>query len=88
MTETIESSLLLWENHENCPGCKIDRLKQADTGVPVKHLFYVWIVVLAAGTCTISISFSISCFFLFLPCFLLEMESLLMDEVSGSFLGF
>ncbi|XP_059594974.1 protein ZINC INDUCED FACILITATOR 1 isoform X4 [Vitis vinifera] len=49
MTETIESSLLLWENHENCPGCKIDRLKQADTGVPVKHLFYVWIVVLAAA---------------------------------------
>ncbi|XVE68383.1 hypothetical protein DITRI_Ditri09bG0064100 [Diplodiscus trichospermus] len=34
---------------ENCPGCKIDLLKETNPGVPFKHLFYVWVVVLAAA---------------------------------------
>ncbi|KAL5546913.1 hypothetical protein UlMin_006600 [Ulmus minor] len=34
---------------ENCPGCKIEKLKQSDNGVPFKHLFYVFAVGLAAA---------------------------------------
>ncbi|XP_022726163.1 protein ZINC INDUCED FACILITATOR 1-like isoform X6 [Durio zibethinus] len=34
---------------ENCPGCKIEQLKETNSGVPFKHLFYVWVVVLAAA---------------------------------------
>jgi hypothetical protein len=35
--------------YENCPGCKIDHLKETTPGPPLKHLLYVFIVVLAAG---------------------------------------
>lgn len=35
--------------YENCPGCKIDKLKETTPGPPFKHLLYVFIVVLAAG---------------------------------------
>ncbi|XVF30204.1 hypothetical protein REPUB_Repub16aG0037300 [Reevesia pubescens] len=34
---------------ENCPGCKIELLKETNPGVPFKHLFYVWVIVLAAA---------------------------------------
>lgn len=36
--------------YENCPGCKIDQMKEDTHGIPFKHLFYVFVVVLAAGT--------------------------------------
>ena len=35
--------------YDNCPGCKIDRLKETTPGPPFKLLLYVFIVVLAAG---------------------------------------
>lgn len=35
---------------ENCPGCKVEKLKNSNLGVPFKHLFYCFLVVLAAGT--------------------------------------
>lgn len=35
--------------YENCPGCKIDKLKETTPGPPFKHLLYVFIVVLAAA---------------------------------------
>ncbi|XP_057948421.1 protein ZINC INDUCED FACILITATOR 1-like [Malania oleifera] len=35
--------------HDNCPGCKVDQLKNTNPGLPYKHLFYVWIVVLSAA---------------------------------------
>lgn len=34
---------------ENCPGCKVELLKETNPGIPFKHLLYVWVVVLAAG---------------------------------------
>ena len=40
----------VWEYDESCPGCKIDHLKESNPGIPFKLLFYVWIVVLCAGT--------------------------------------
>jgi hypothetical protein len=35
--------------YDNCPGCKIDRLKETTPGPPFKLLLYVFVVVLAAG---------------------------------------
>ncbi|GMY19950.1 protein ZINC INDUCED FACILITATOR 1-like isoform X1 [Fagus crenata] len=35
--------------YENCPGCKIDKLKQTSDGLPYKHLVFLFIVVLAAA---------------------------------------
>ncbi|KAK6234716.1 hypothetical protein SCA6_010053 [Theobroma cacao] len=32
------------EYYENCPGCKMDRLKQEQTGVPYKHLSETFIL--------------------------------------------
>ncbi|XP_017983120.1 PREDICTED: probable peptide/nitrate transporter At3g43790 isoform X1 [Theobroma cacao] len=37
------------EYYENCPGCKMDRLKQEQTGVPYKHLSFIWIVCLCTA---------------------------------------
>ncbi|XP_030925632.1 protein ZINC INDUCED FACILITATOR 1-like isoform X1 [Quercus lobata] len=37
------------EYYENCPGCKIDKLKESSLGLPYKHLFFLFIVVLAAA---------------------------------------
>ncbi|ONK61504.1 uncharacterized protein A4U43_C08F30590 [Asparagus officinalis] len=34
---------------ENCPGCRIDQKKNANTGLPYKEFFYVWIITLATG---------------------------------------
>ncbi|PHT74842.1 Protein ZINC INDUCED FACILITATOR-LIKE 1 [Capsicum annuum] len=38
------------EYYENCPGCKMDRKKEAQTGFPIKGLLTVWVVVLSAGS--------------------------------------
>ncbi|KAF5475651.1 hypothetical protein F2P56_007432 [Juglans regia] len=35
--------------YENCPGCKIDQMKEDTHGIPFKHLFFVFVVVLAAA---------------------------------------
>ncbi|CAL5420504.1 unnamed protein product [Camellia sinensis] len=34
---------------EDCPGCKIEQLKDSKPGPPVKHFFFLWIVVLCAA---------------------------------------
>ncbi|KAI7998074.1 Protein ZINC INDUCED FACILITATOR-LIKE 1 [Camellia lanceoleosa] len=34
---------------EDCPGCKIEQLKDSNPGPPVKHFFFLWIVVLCAA---------------------------------------
>ncbi|KAB5551625.1 hypothetical protein DKX38_008936 [Salix brachista] len=44
-----ESLLRKNEYYKDCPGCKIEHYKETNTGVPFKHLLYVWIVVLCAG---------------------------------------
>lgn len=41
---------------ENCPGCKMDRLKQEQAGVPYKLLSFIWIVSLCTGQYLISIN--------------------------------
>lgn len=33
----------------NCPGCELDRKKDANPGLPYKEFFFVWILTLAGG---------------------------------------
>ncbi|KAK1432542.1 hypothetical protein QVD17_09439 [Tagetes erecta] len=35
--------------HENCPGCKVDRRKRTQTGLPIKELIFMWVVVLCVA---------------------------------------
>ncbi|PON46757.1 hypothetical protein PanWU01x14_249500 [Parasponia andersonii] len=37
---------------EKCPGCTMDKLKNSNPGIPFKHLFYVFVVVLGAEIIT------------------------------------
>lgn len=36
------------EYEEDCPGCKVEQLKRADTSVPIKPVFFISIVTLCA----------------------------------------
>ncbi|KAF3664113.1 Protein ZINC INDUCED FACILITATOR 1 [Capsicum annuum] len=50
MAEELETLLInKKEYYENCPGCKMDRKKEAQTGLPIKGLITVWVVILSAG---------------------------------------
>ncbi|XP_022752842.1 probable peptide/nitrate transporter At3g43790 isoform X1 [Durio zibethinus] len=51
-TSLLESGV---EYYENCPGCKMDRLKQEEVGVPYKHLSFIWIVSLCSTLPTTSL---------------------------------
>ncbi|XP_059653725.1 protein ZINC INDUCED FACILITATOR-LIKE 1-like isoform X2 [Cornus florida] len=35
--------------YENCPGCKVEQLKEMHTGLPIKELVSIWIVVLGTA---------------------------------------
>lgn len=35
--------------YENCPGCKVDQLKDTKSGLPITELFSIWIIVLCTG---------------------------------------
>lgn len=55
MAEELETSLLNKKDYyENCPGCKVDLHKAGQTGLPIKELFTVWVVILSAGNPSIS----------------------------------
>ncbi|KAL5745588.1 hypothetical protein ACOSP7_026734 [Xanthoceras sorbifolium] len=43
------SGLLQKNYYENCPGCKMDRLKEEQSGVPYKNLSYIWLVSLCTA---------------------------------------
>ncbi|PIM98531.1 hypothetical protein CDL12_28989 [Handroanthus impetiginosus] len=49
MAENGEPLLNKQEHHENCEACKIEKLKESSNGIPLKLLFLVWIVTLAAA---------------------------------------
>ncbi|KAH9686627.1 protein zinc induced facilitator-like 1 [Citrus sinensis] len=36
--------------YENCPGCKVDQLKDTKSGLPITELFSIWIIVLCTGS--------------------------------------
>ncbi|XP_060177189.1 protein ZINC INDUCED FACILITATOR 1-like [Lycium barbarum] len=37
------------EYYEDCPGCKVERIKCSDSSVPIKHVFFIFIVTLCAA---------------------------------------
>ncbi|KAI7725904.1 hypothetical protein M8C21_007920 [Ambrosia artemisiifolia] len=45
----INDELLEQVYHENCPGCKVDRNKRIQTGLPIKELIFIWVVVLCVA---------------------------------------
>lgn len=52
MAAVEEKQTLLNKKHdydEECPGCKVEQIKQGQTGLPIKELFSVWFVVLCTG---------------------------------------
>ncbi|PSS19073.1 Protein ZINC INDUCED FACILITATOR-LIKE like [Actinidia chinensis var. chinensis] len=49
MEDEHKQTLLKKDFYENCPGCKVDQLKEMEQGLPIKKLFSIWIVVLCAA---------------------------------------
>ncbi|KAF7143826.1 hypothetical protein RHSIM_Rhsim05G0161700 [Rhododendron simsii] len=49
MGEENKQSLLKKRFYENCPGCKVDELKEKQRGIPIKELVSIWIVVLCTA---------------------------------------
>lgn len=49
MAEEYTEGLLKKTYYENCPGCKVDQLKELKRGLPIRELFSIWIVVLCTG---------------------------------------
>ncbi|XP_039174034.1 protein ZINC INDUCED FACILITATOR-LIKE 1-like isoform X1 [Eucalyptus grandis] len=41
--------LLKKHYYENCPGCKVDKLKESQRGLPIRELVSIWIVVLSTA---------------------------------------
>ncbi|XP_056164458.1 protein ZINC INDUCED FACILITATOR-LIKE 1-like isoform X4 [Syzygium oleosum] len=44
--EEQNEALLKKDYHENCPGCKVEKLKESRRGLPIRELVSIWIVVL------------------------------------------
>ncbi|KAL3731840.1 hypothetical protein ACJRO7_028669 [Eucalyptus globulus] len=44
--EEQKEALLKKHYYENCPGCKVEKLKESQGGLPIRELFSIWIVVL------------------------------------------
>ncbi|WOK96781.1 protein ZINC INDUCED FACILITATOR-LIKE 1-like [Canna indica] len=66
---------------ENCPGCKQDRRKEANSGIPYKEFFYVWIVTL----CT---ALPISSLFPFIYFMIRDLHIAKREEDIGFYAGF
>uniref|UniRef100_A0A2P2JQ36 Major facilitator superfamily (MFS) profile domain-containing protein n=4 Tax=Rhizophora mucronata TaxID=61149 RepID=A0A2P2JQ36_RHIMU len=49
MEGECEEPLLEKNYFENCPGCKLDRLKESRTGLPIRELVSIWVVTLCTG---------------------------------------
>ncbi|XP_054814046.1 protein ZINC INDUCED FACILITATOR-LIKE 1-like [Prosopis cineraria] len=77
----IEQPLLKKEYHENCPGCKVDKAKETNRGVPVRHLFTIWMVVL----CT---TLPISSLFPFLYFMVRDFKIAESEEDIGGYAGY
>ncbi|MCL7042464.1 hypothetical protein MKW94_027986 [Papaver nudicaule] len=67
--------------HENCPGCKVDQLKETKTGIPYKELSFIWIVVL-------NTSLPISSLFPFLYFMIRDFHIAKKDEDIGYYAGY
>ncbi|KAK9067471.1 hypothetical protein SSX86_014800 [Deinandra increscens subsp. villosa] len=45
----IKKPLLSKVYHESCPGCNVDQYKELQTGLPIKEVFCIWVVVLCVS---------------------------------------
>jgi hypothetical protein len=60
MAEEYREALLKKDDYyENCPGCKVDQLKELKKGFPFRDLISIWIVVLCTGKTLISNHFGL-----------------------------
>lgn len=48
-SQDFKDTLLEKDYFESCPGCKVDKHKVLQRGVPYKELFIIWVVVLATA---------------------------------------
>ncbi|KAK4379127.1 hypothetical protein RND71_000989 [Anisodus tanguticus] len=76
-----EAKETLLNKRENCPGCKVDLHKARQTGVPIKELFTIWLVVL--GT-----ALPISSLFPFLYFMIRDFHIAKREEDIGSYAGY
>ncbi|XP_076927069.1 protein ZINC INDUCED FACILITATOR-LIKE 1-like [Bidens hawaiensis] len=69
INDQVNDGLLEQVYHDNCPGCKQDRNKRIQTGLPIKELISIWVVVLCdalpissifPSLCLVSIDFNIA----------------------------
>ncbi|CAA6657002.1 unnamed protein product [Spirodela intermedia] len=58
--ENASAPLLEKVYHADCPGCKVDRWKATNEGIPFRELFYVWLVTLCTGKKNRGVSLSSS----------------------------
>ncbi|XP_038710159.1 protein ZINC INDUCED FACILITATOR-LIKE 1-like isoform X2 [Tripterygium wilfordii] len=79
--ESSKKPLLEKHYYENCPGCKTDLLKQSRTGLPIRELFSIWIVVL----CT---ALPISSLFPFLYFMIRDFQIAKREEDIGYYAGY
>ncbi|XP_021625756.1 protein ZINC INDUCED FACILITATOR-LIKE 1 isoform X2 [Manihot esculenta] len=49
MAQDCREALLKKNYYENCPGCKVDQLKELRRGLPIRELVSIWIVVLCTA---------------------------------------
>ncbi|XP_057991261.1 protein ZINC INDUCED FACILITATOR 1 isoform X3 [Hevea brasiliensis] len=49
MAQDYREALLKKNYYENCPGCKVDQLKELRRGLPIRELVSIWIVVLCTA---------------------------------------
>lgn len=45
----MREPLLKKKYYENCSGCKVDKPKESERGLPIRKLLTIWVVVLATG---------------------------------------
>ncbi|XVE68613.1 hypothetical protein DITRI_Ditri09bG0082400 [Diplodiscus trichospermus] len=81
MAQEHREPLLKKKYHKNCPGCKVDQMKELQPGVPFRKLVSIWIVVL----CT---ALPISSLFPFLYFMIKDFNIAKREEDIGSYAGY
>ncbi|GAB2211376.1 hypothetical protein Droror1_Dr00024688 [Drosera rotundifolia] len=81
MGEIAKEPLLTKEYYENCPGCKLERLREKQHGIPYKSLLTIWIVVLSS-------TLPISSLFPFLYFMIKDFHIAKREEDIGFYAGF
>ncbi|MBA0864434.1 hypothetical protein Goshw_002835, partial [Gossypium schwendimanii] len=49
MAAEYREALLKKKHYRNCPGCKVDEMKELEQGLPIRPLLSIWIIVLCTG---------------------------------------